>query len=154
MGKGRVIGIDIEIRPHNRKAIEEHELFPLITLVEGSSIEAAIVDEVKSLIRPGEVVMVILDSCHTKQHVLAELEAYCDLVTPGSYLVATDGIMEDLTDVPRGHQEWSWDNPKAAAAEFAQKHPEFGLKPPIWPFNESELTENVTHWPGAWLYRK
>lgn len=154
MGKGRVIGIDIEIRPNNRKAIEEHELFPLITLVEGSSIEAAIVDEVKSLIRPGEVVMVILDSCHTKQHVLAELEAYCDLVTPGSYLVATDGIMEELTDVPRGHQEWSWDNPKAAAAEFAQKHPEFGLKPPIWPFNESELTENVTHWPGAWLYRK
>ncbi|MCT7987728.1 cephalosporin hydroxylase family protein [Laspinema olomoucense] len=154
IAQGRVIGIDLEIRPQNRKAIEAHELFPYITLVEGSSIEPELVREVKSMVKPGETVMVILDSCHTKAHVLAELEAYADLVTPGSYLVATDGIMKELSDVPRGQAEWSFDNPTAAAAEFAQQHPEFILKQPEWPFNESELTENVTHWPGAWLQRK
>ncbi len=154
IARGRVIGIDIEIRPHNRKAIEAHELFPYITLVEGNSIKPELVRQVKSTVKPGETVMVILDSCHTKAHVLAELEAYGDLVTPGSYLVVTDGIMQDLSDVPRGQSEWIFDNPAAAAAEFAQKHPEFFLEQPKWPFNESELTENVTHWPGAWLQRK
>ncbi len=78
MDKGRVIGVDIEIRPHNRKAIESHELFPFITLIEGSSIEPEIVSQVKSLVKAGESVMVVLDSCHTKQHVLAELESYYD----------------------------------------------------------------------------
>ena len=153
MGKGRVIGVDIEIRPHNRKAIEEHELFPLITLIEGSSTDSAILNQVKSLVSPGEVVLIILDSNHTKAHVADELEAYHDLVTPGSYLVATDGIMKDLYDVPRGNPEWIWDHPTAAAAEFAEKHPEFVLEQPKWPFRESDLTENVTHWPGAWLRR-
>jgi cephalosporin hydroxylase len=154
MGEGRVIGIDIEIRPHNRKAIESHEMFPFITLVEGSSTEPSIVDHVKGLIKPAEKVMVILDSCHTKQHVLNELEAYCDIVTPGSYIIATDGIMKDLFDVPRGLPEWIEDNPAAAAVEFAKKHPEFELEQPAWPFNESELSENITHWPGAWLKRE
>ena len=154
MGKGRVIGVELEIRPHNRKAIEAHELFPLITLIEGSSTDATIVSQVKSLVKPGELVMVILDSCHTKAHVLAELDAYHDLVTPGSYIVATDGIMKDLSDVPRGNPEWTWDHPTAAAAEFTAQHPEFILAQPKWLFSESELTENVTHWPGAWLRRK
>ncbi|MCT7982338.1 cephalosporin hydroxylase family protein [Laspinema sp. A4] len=154
IAQGRVIGIDIEIRPHNRKAIEAHELFPYITLVEGNSIEPELVHQVKSTVKPGETVMVILDSCHTKAHVLAELEAYGDFVTPGSYLVATDGIMQELSDVPRGQSEWTFDNPTAAATEFVQQHPEFFLEQPKWPFNESELTKNVTHWPGAWLQRK
>ena len=155
MGKGRVIGIDIEIRPHNRKAIEAHELSPLITLVEGSSTAPDVVDHVKSLIEPGEMVMVVLDSNHTRGHVLDELEAYREFVTPGSYLVTTDGIMRDLHDVPRGRPEWTWDNPAAAAREFAEKHPEgFVLEQPDWPFNESVLTENVTHWPDAWLRRR
>ncbi len=154
MGKGRVIGIDVEIRLHNRKAIEAHELSSLTTLVEGSSTASDVVNYVKSLVEPGEVVMVILDSCHAKDHVLKELEAYRDLVTPGSYLVATDGIMRDLHDVPRGKPEWAWDNPAAAAREFAEKHPEFVIEQPEWPFNESALTENVTHWPDAWLRRR
>lgn len=154
MGKGRVIGIDIEIRPHNRKAIETHELFPFITLVEGSSIAPDIVTQVKSLVNPGEVVMVILDSCHTKEHVFAELEAYHDLVTPGSYIVVTDGIMKDLHEVPRGNPQWIEDNPAAAAQQFVQNNSEFLLEQPEWPFNESELTDNVTHWPGSWLKRK
>jgi cephalosporin hydroxylase len=154
MGKGRVIGIDIEIRPHNRKAIESHELSPQITLVEGSSISPEVVKEVKSLIKPQEDVMVILDSSHSKQHVLDELEAYYELVTPGSYIVATDGIMKDLHDVPRGKPDWVSDNPAAAAIEFAQKHPEFVLEQPTWLFNESSLRANVSYWPGSWLRRR
>lgn len=153
MGRGRVIGVDIEIRPHNRKAIEAHELFSLITLIEGSSIDPGVVGRVKSLIAPDETVMVLLDSNHSKRHVLAELDAYRGLVTPGSYLVATDGSMKDLHDVPRGSPEWKRDNPTAAAEEFARRHPEFVVEQPAWPFNESELTGNITHWPGAWLRR-
>lgn len=153
LGKGRVIGIDIEIRPHNRKAIEAHPLKPLITLIEGSSVDSKIVAAAKSCVKPGETVMVLLDSNHTKAHVRAELEAYCGLVTPGSYIVATDGVMRDLHDVPRGKPEWAGDNPAAAATEFARAHPEFVLEQPRWPFNESVLAENVTHWPAAWLRR-
>lgn len=151
--KGRVIGIDIEIRPHNRNAIETHELSSFITLVEGSSTSADVVDLVRSLIKPGESVLVILDSNHTRQHVLDEIHAYADLVTRGSYLVATDGSMKDFYDVPRGRAEWKWDNPCQAAEEFAAEDRQFVLEQPPWPFNESKLTENVTHWPGAWLKR-
>lgn len=154
IGKGRVIGIDVEVRPHNRKAIESHELFSFITLVEGNSISPDIVAHVKSLIKPGEIVLVILDSCHTKRHVLEELNAYHDLVSPGSYIIATDGLMKDLDDVPRGNKNWKQDNPAAAAEEFVRMHPEFVIEQPIWPFNESELSENITHWPGAWIKRK
>lgn len=153
MDKGRVIGIDIEIRPPNRQAIEAHPLFPYISLVEGSSVAADIVARVKSMIRPDESVLVLLDSNHTRAHVTAELEAYHDLVTPGSYIVATDGIMRDLHDVPRGDPSWRDDHPTAAAADFAAAHPEFVLEQPAWPFNESDLTDNITHWPSAWLRR-
>ena len=154
MEHGRVIGIDIEIRKANRAAIESHELSPLVTLVEGDSTAADTVTRVEQLIQPGETSLVILDSCHTRAHVLAELEAYQHLVAPGSYLVATDGIMKDLDDVPRGNPQWQQDHPTAAAAEFAARHPEFVLEQPAWTFNESQLSENVTHWPGAWLRRK
>lgn len=153
MERGRVVGVDIEIRPHNRTAIEAHEMSSRITLIEGSSTAPETVKRVTSLVRPNETVMVILDSNHTKQHVADELEAYCRLVTKGSYIVATDGSMKDLHDVPRGNPEWTWDHPTAAAAEFAAAHPEFVLEQPAWPFNESELRENITHWPGAWLRR-
>ncbi len=154
MGKGRVIGVDIEIRPQNRRALESHELFPWITLIEGSSIDRTIVQQVKSLIKGGDTVLIFLDSNHTKDHVLLELEAYHSLVTPGSYIVVTDGIMKDLYDVPRGKPEWAYDNPVVAALEFIQAHPEFVIEQPAWPFNESWLRENVTYWPDAWLRRK
>jgi cephalosporin hydroxylase len=154
MGHGRVIGIDIEIRPHNRKAIEAHELSSLIILIEGSSVAPEIVQRAHELITPNETTLVILDSNHTKHHVAAELEAYADLITPGSYIVATDGSMKDLSEVPRGNRDWAWDNPTAAAAAFADRHPDFELEQPAWLFNESTLTKNITHWPGAWLRRK
>jgi cephalosporin hydroxylase len=154
IGKGKVIGVDLEIRPHNRKAIESHKLSHYITLVEGNSTAEETVRQVKNFVKPDETVMVILDSNHTKQHVLRELEAYYDLVSTGSYIIVADGIMRNLNDVPRGKPEWIWDNPADAAVEFVEKHSEFVLEQPKWPFNESELRLNVTHWPGAWLKRK
>lgn len=153
MEHGRVVGIDVEIRPHNRRAIEAHELKPFVTLVEGSSIAPPIVDTVKALVHPDESVLVLLDSNHTREHVLAELECYHDVVTPGSYIVATDGIMASVHDVPRGHVEWATDNPIGAVETFRATHPEFELEQPSWPFNESDLQQNVTHWPAAWLKR-
>ena len=154
MDRGRVIGIDIEIRPHNRAAIEAHPMNDRITLIEGSSTDPDIVARVKSLVAPGETVLVILDSNHTYAHVSSELEVYAGLVTAGSYLVATDGIMYDLADVPRGVPTWTTDNPTAAARDFLLGHPEFMLEQPAWPFNESDLDQNITHWPGAWLKRR
>lgn len=153
MGKGRVIGIDIEIRPHNRRAIETHELFPLVTLVEGSSIASEVIERVKSFIKPHESALVILDSSHKKKHVLKELEGYHDLVTSGSYIIATDGIIKDLVGVPCGKEEWAWDNPGAAVVEFIKKHPEFVVEEPVWSFNESEVKKRITQWPGAFLKR-
>ena len=153
MGRGRVIGIDIEIRPHNRAAIEAHEMFPRITLVEGSSVAPEVVAQVGALVAPGETVLVLLDSNHTKAHVLAELEAYGPFVTPGSYIVATDGIMKEVVGAPRTSPDWSWNNPLDAAAEFAASHPEFVLEEPVFPFNEGVVTERVTYWPKRFLKR-
>jgi cephalosporin hydroxylase len=154
MGRGRVIGVDIEIRPQNRSAIETHELYSYIELIEGNSTAPNVVAKVKGLLMPGETVMVVLDSAHSKEHVLGELEAYAEIVSPGSYIVATDGIMHWLGNAPRSQKDWSWNNPKTAVAEFITKHPEFDNIQPEFPFNEGNITETVTYWPGAWLKRK
>jgi cephalosporin hydroxylase len=153
LGKGRVVGIDQRIAPADREAIERHPLAPRITLIEGNSIATEVVSQVAALIRPGETVLVILDSCHERAHVRQELELYSRFVTPGSYIVATDGIMRDLADVPGGSPEWVNDNPAAAAHDFATAHPEFVERQPPWPFHSGELTENVTYWPEGWLKR-
>jgi cephalosporin hydroxylase len=153
MGRGRVIGIDIEIRPQNRAAIEAHELFPMISLFEGSSTAPEIVNKVAAELKPDDTVLVILDSNHTRQHVLNELNAYCDLVTPGSYLVATDGGMKDWYDLPHGQPDWREDNPAAAAHEFVAGHSNFVIEEPQWIFNESDLSERVTYWPSAFIKR-
>lgn len=153
LGKGKVVGVDIEIRPHNREAIEAHELFSYITLIEGSSTDTAIVEEVKSHIPSDGTVLVLLDSDHSYNHVTAELEAYSGFVTPGSYIVSTDGIMQDLADVPRGEADWGTNNPAKAARDFVAKNTNFVIEQPEWPFSESDLTENLTHWPDAWIKR-
>jgi cephalosporin hydroxylase len=154
IGKGRVIGIDIEIRPHNRAAIEEHRLSSLISLIQGSSIDAEVIQSVKNRIGIAETVLVLLDSNHTKDHVLAELEAYSSLITPGSYIVACDGIMQQVAGAPRTSEEWSWNNPISAVHEFIARHPEFECVEPAWPFNEGKITERVTYWPKAFLRKK
>ena len=153
MDRGRVIGVDIEIRPHNRAAIEAHPLFSFIRLIEGSSIAPPIVEEVKSLIGPDEQVLVLLDSCHTKEHVLAELRAYSSLIKPGSYIVAMDGIMEQLAGAPRSAADWSWNNPRQAAIEFVAENPDFVIEEPRFAFNEGQVTERVTYWPSAFIKR-
>ncbi len=153
MEHGRVIGVDIEIRSHNRKALEAHELFEFLTLIEGDSIAPGVVGEVKAQVAPGETALVILDSHHSKDHVLAELEAYSPLVPPGFYVVVCDGIMERLAGAPRSEPDWTWNNPKAAAEAFVRDHPEFVIEPPAFPFNEGMITQMVTYWPGAWLRR-
>jgi cephalosporin hydroxylase len=154
MEKGRVIGVDIEIRPHNRAALQSHFLAPYIALIEGSSIDPRIVSEVSGAVKPGETVMVMLDSCHTKSHVLSELNAYGPLVTPGSYIVAMDGIMEQLQGAPRTQPDWTWNNPRQAALEFASRHPEFVIEEPAFLFNEGVVKERVTYWPDAYLRRR
>jgi cephalosporin hydroxylase len=154
MGRGRVIGIDIDIRPENRAAIQAHELASMITLVEGSSTDPAVVENVHALLDPAETTLVVLDSSHSKTHVLAELEAYGPLVKSGSYIVATDGIMEQLHDVPSGRPEWKDDNPKSAAIAFAAAHPEFALEQPPLAFREGPELVPVTYWPTAFLRRR
>ena len=154
MGKGRIVGVDIEIRKHNREAIEAHELYDMITMIEGDSSAPDIVGQVDDQVGNAETVLVILDSNHTRQHVLAELEAYHHLVTPGSYIVATDGVMKWVYDGPRGETHWQEDNPATAAHEFVSAHPDFIIEQPEWPFNESELGTNITHWPDAWIKLK
>jgi cephalosporin hydroxylase len=154
MGTGRVIGVDVEIRPHNRAAIEAHELKPYITLVEGSSVDPSTVAQVRASLSPGDKVLVVLDSDHSKRHVAEELRCYAPMVTSGSYIVATDGVMQILHDVPRGKASWKDDNPTAAAAEFARDNQDFVLEEPPFPFNEGQVTERVTHWPGAYLRRR
>jgi cephalosporin hydroxylase len=151
--QGRVVGIDIEIRPQNRKAIESHELADYISLLEGDSASSEVVARVRGLVRPGDRVMVILDSNHSKAHVLKELEAYAPLVSPSSYIVATDGIMGLVHDTPRGKAEWGRDNPTQAATEFVGRQPDFVLEEPKWCFNESDLERPITAWPSAWLRR-
>jgi cephalosporin hydroxylase len=122
-------------------------------MIEGSSIDATTVASVAENVRPGETVLVLLDSNHTKAHVLAELDAYAPLVTPGSYIVATDGIMSWLGNAPRTHEDWTWNNPREAAREFAAQHPEFLLQEPPQPFNEGSVRRRVTYWPDAFLKR-
>ncbi len=153
MNKGHVIGVDIATRPVNRARIQAHPLADRISLVDGDSSAPEVVAQVRKHIRPGDTVLAVLDSNHSYGHVMAELKAYAPLVTKGSYIVATDGIMTDLTDVPRGQANWGKDNPESAAADFARDNPDFVLEEPAWPFNESELRARVTHWPGAYLKR-
>jgi cephalosporin hydroxylase len=153
MGKGRIIGVEVELRAHNRKAIFDHILAPYITVVDGSSIDPDTVAQVKSLVKPGEKVMVMLDSNHTKQHVLEELRAYGPMVTPGCYIVAADGIMEQVAGGPRTKPEWKVSNPKQAAIAFTQENPDFVIQEPEWPFNEGVVRERVTYWPSAFVKR-
>jgi len=152
-GKGRVIGIDIEIRPHNRQAIEAHPLSSFITLIEGSSIDPQVVAAVKAKVAPDQTVLVFLDSCHTKEHVAAELNAYAGLVSVGSYIVAMDGIMQDLVGAPRTEADWSWNNPQQAARDFVAGNPNFVIEEPRFRFNEGTIAKWVTYWPNGFIKR-
>jgi cephalosporin hydroxylase len=154
MGHGRVIGVDIEIRPHNRAAIEAHPIFPRISLVEGSSVAPETLRQVRSMIQPGERVMVILDSNHSRDHVAAELASYAELVSPGCFLLVQDGIMEHVAGMPRTGADWSWNNPKPAIAAFLEANADFERATLPRPFDESQAVPDCTHHPDGWLRRR
>lgn len=154
MGRGRVVGVDIEIRPANRTAIETHELAGAITLIEGNSVDVTTVEQVSRAVTGCEKVLVVLDSCHEREHVLRELEAYSTLVGHDSYIVVCDGIMESLVGAPRSKPDWASNNPRAAIADFLASHHEFVAVEPTWLFNEGEVRTRVTYWPKAFLRRR
>lgn len=111
----KVLGIDIDIRPHNRKAIEEHPMAGRIMMLEGSSIASATISQVRKLAAGYSRILVILDSNHTHEHVLAELEAYAPLVAKGSYCIVMDTAVEDMPDSMFNDRPWSrGNNPKTA----------------------------------------
>jgi cephalosporin hydroxylase len=123
--KGTVIGVDVEIRPHNRAAIEAHPLAHRIKLIEGNSIDPATTAEVMRHCPAGSKVVVVLDSNHSREHVAQEIALYKDLVTVGSYLVVMDGAQALVSDIPRGRPEWADDNPLAAVRHFLAGNDEF-----------------------------
>jgi cephalosporin hydroxylase len=124
----KVVGIDIDIRDHNRSAIEAHPLSARIDMIQGSSIDPSVVDQVRAAAVGRERVLVFLDSNHTHDHVLAELEAYAPLVTPGSYCVVFDTVIEDLPADMFPDRPWGkGDNPKTAVFEYLKSHPEFEI---------------------------
>lgn len=125
---GRVIGIDIDIRSHNRKAIEDHPLSFRIDLLQGSSIDVSTIEKVKNLLKPSDKVMVILDSNHTHDHVLKELMLYSPFVTTGCYLIVLDTCVEDLPDNLFNNRPWGkGNNPKTAAQEFMKTTDRFEI---------------------------
>jgi len=150
IGRGEVIGVDIDVRPHNRQAIEMHPLAKRISLIEGSSIAPAVVAEVRARAAGKGSVLVCLDSNHTHEHVLAELNAYADLVSADSYCIVFDTFVEDMpddyvwTDRPWG----KGNNPKTAVREWIRSHPEFEIDRSI----ENRLL--ITSAPDGFLRRK
>ncbi len=153
IGKGRVIGLDIEVRPHNREAIEAHPMFKRIEMIEGDSISPEVVAQVRDRVKPGDVVMLILDSNHSKAHVAAELDAFAELVTSGSFILSQDGVMQLVAGMPRTQPDWATNNPIPAVEEFLAKHPEFRLEKPARPFDESIGVPDCSHHPKGWLKR-
>ncbi len=128
IGKGEVLGIDIDIREHNKIEIEKHPMFKRITMIEGSSIDQDTVDKVAAVAKGKGTVLVTLDSNHTHEHVLQELKMYAPFVTKNSYLVAFDTIVEDLPNDYMPGRPWKQgDNPKTAVWEFLKSHPEFEI---------------------------
>lgn len=124
----RVLGVDIDIRAHNRAAIEAHPMANRIDMIQGSSIAPEIIEQVRACASKHQTVLVCLDSHHTHDHVLAELEAYAPLVTPGSYCVAFDTVIEDMSADSFPDRPWGiGDNPKTAVRAFIKRHPEFEI---------------------------
>jgi cephalosporin hydroxylase len=151
IGSGRVIGVDRDIRPATRAALAAHPLASRIALIEGDSAAAATLAAVRALISPGERVLVVLDSGHTRAHVRAELDAYAPLVLAGGYIVVCDGIMAKLEGAPRSAPDWSWNNPLGAIEDFLADNPNYRAEEPPVPFNEGAVRSRVTYWPRGFL---
>ena len=147
IGKGEVLGIDIDIRAHNRAAIEAHPMASRIRMIQGSSTDPAVVDQVRAL-AAGKRVLVVLDSNHTHGHVLAELQAYAPLVSVGSYCVVFDTVVEDL---PAGmYPDRPWDvgnNPKTAVKAYLDGNDAFTVD------DDMDAKNLISVAPGGYLRR-
>ncbi len=130
--QGKVIGVDIDIRPHNRDSIESHFLAKNINLISGSSIDQSTFEQVKELTKDAQSILVILDSMHTHDHVLQELELYTTLVKKGGYCIVLDTIVEDIPDMLSSQRPWGkGNNPKTAVKEFLTKNTRFEIQSSI-----------------------
>ena len=151
----KVIGIDIDIREHNKIEILNHPMSKRIKMIEGSSIDPAMVSDIKNLVKKEDKVLICLDSNHTHDHVLKELELYTPLVTRDSYCVVFDTIVEDMPENAYPNRDWGkGDNPKTAVHQFLK---EDKLRNGETQFEIDKMVENqlmITATPGGFLRRK
>lgn len=146
--KRKVLGIDIDIRAHNREAIEAHPMASRIQMVQGSSIAPEIIEQVYDFAKEYKRILVCLDSNHTHEHVLAELEAYAPLTSVGSYCMVFDTIIEDMPADMFPNRPWGpGDNSKTAVWEYLKTHSEFEIDKSI----QNKL--QITHAPDGFLKR-
>jgi cephalosporin hydroxylase len=145
-GDGYVLGIDIDIRPHNKAEIEKHPMAKRIKMIQGSSIDSDIIAQAKTHVAGKKSVMVILDSNHTHDHVLQELQGYSPFVTKDSYLIVYDTLVEDMPSRLVGNRPWGpGNNPKTAVWEFLKSNSRFEIDKEI----ENKLLITVA--PDGWL---
>ena len=143
-----VIGVDIDIRPHNRRAIEEHPLFSRITLLEGSSVDQSLFSELSDIAKNYKRIMVILDSNHTHDHVLEELRMYSELVSVGNYCIVMDTVIETSPIAALADRPWTvGNNPMTAVKQFLAEGSNFAVD------KEIEYKLSVTVAPNGWLRR-
>ena len=147
-GDGRVLGVDIDIRPHNRAAIDAHPMRKRIDMIEGSSVDKEVAGRIRRAAEGKARVLLILDSMHTHDHVLEELKLYAPLVTVGSYCVVLDTIIEDLPADAYPDSPWGKGNsPKSAVWAFVKSDPRFAIDTDL----EAKLL--MTAAPDGWLKR-
>lgn len=145
----KVVGVDIDIREHNLKALNEHPMRNRMELIEGSSIDPMIVDKVHKIAKEFKRIMVFLDSNHTHDHVLSEMEAYAPLVTSGSYCVVFDSVIDDLPAKASSERPWGPGNsPKSALVKYLEGSSEFKIDKDI----DDKLLITVA--PDGWLLKK
>ncbi len=158
-----IIGIDIEIRPHNRKAIEEHPLSHKVKMIEGSSINCNVIKQVEEIVnyhkesyKNNSKVIIFLDSNHTYEHVLRELELYSKFVSVNSYIIACDGYIKELIgkdNAPRSERDWEYNNPKQATLNFVKNNTNFIIEEPEFQFNEGSVNRWTSYFSGGFIKR-
>jgi cephalosporin hydroxylase len=146
IGNGRVIGIDIDIREHNKVAILAHPMFKRISMIEGSSIADSTILALEKQLESGEKIMVMLDSNHSREHVLNEINLYSKYIPVGSYLIVQDGAQKWVADIPRGKSEWKDDNPLNAIDDFLKVNSDFVV-------DETYTRLGITQSPKGFLKR-
>jgi len=146
LGEGEVLGIDVDIREHNKKEIENHKMFKRIKMIEGSSTDSNVVEKVRDIAKKHKKVLVILDSLHTHEHVLEELNLYSEFVGEGSYLIAFDTVVEYMPEGSFKNRPWDkGSNPATAVKEFLKNNKNFVVDQEV----ENKLLITVA--PGGYL---